>query len=449
MLKKTLTLGLILFLSTSVFSQKWKTYPYTPLKSAVSFPVDEGRHDKEIEEWWYTSGHLVGQTTGKQYSYMICYFYYPIGSASGFRILYFSDDDNELNYNDMQLLNYTVLATDKLDILVKKFDGNTEYWKNKYDGKELVPFEYNINAQSQVVSLDLAYKSNKPPLILGEGGYILISASHYTYYYSQTGVNVTGSITYNGITENITGTSWIDRQYGNFNPATDGLEYECLGIQLSNNMDIMIWNVFTAKDKIPDDKRFKIFAAYVNDHTQYTGSDFKLKRLEFSYSPDKQKCYAKKWQLTSSKNNIDLIITSLFSDSEVNLPVRFYEGTTSITGTVNGRSVTGKGFAELLHSYDEPNIIFTNEGEWNNSIPIKWKLKNPDDGNPIKYSLEYSIDGQKTYNEIFSDISETHYIWNSKEIPSGNQIWFRLRGKSVDGTLKSSVTKKFVLSPKS
>lgn len=447
MTKSILTLSLLFILSTHVFSQKWKTYPYKPAKSVISFSVDEGRHGKEPTEWWYTSGHLVGETTGKHYSYMLSYFYYPIGALGGFRILNFSDDDNGVFNNDMQLLTYSVLATDKLDILVKKYNGGTEYWKNKYDGIDIIPFEYNINAHSGDVSLDLEYKSNKAPLILGEGGYLLMGSSNYTYYYSQTGVMVTGIITYNDITENVSGTSWIDRQYGNVNPYTIGMEYEWFSIQLSNKMDLNVWNIFTAKDKVPDDKKFKIFAAYLNDNTQYTISDFQLKRLEFSYTPDKQKCYAKKWHLTSSVNNIDLIITSLFFDSEVNLPIRFYEGTTSITGTVNGQSVTGIGFAELLHSYDKPDIVFINDSVWNNSIPIKWKLNNPDDGNPIKYSLEYSTDDQKTYNYIFSDISETNYKWNSKAISKGDKIWLRLTGESVDGIIKGTVTKAFILSP--
>ena len=132
MIKSTLTLGLLFFLSISVFSQKWKTYPYTPPGNTVTFPVDEGRHDGEPVEWWYTSGHILGERTGKHYSYMISYFYYPTGSIDGFRILNISDDDKGEFYQEMQLITYSVLAKDKLDIQVKKFDGKTEFWKNKY-----------------------------------------------------------------------------------------------------------------------------------------------------------------------------------------------------------------------------------------------------------------------------------------------------------------------------
>ena len=445
MIKSTLTLGFLFFLSISVFSQKWKTYPYTPPGNTVTFPVDEGRHDGEPVEWWYTSGHILGERTGKHYSYMISYFYYPTGSIDGFRILNISDDDKGEFYQEMQLITYSVLAKDKLDIQVKKFDGKTEFWKNKYHGTDIIPFEYNINAASANVALDLEYKTYKHPLIIGKNGYLKLGYNNYSYYYSQTGISVKGTITYDNITENVTGSSWIDRQYGNLNP-TDGTEYEWFSIQLSNKMDINMWNIFTNDDKIPDDDRFKIFAAHIKDNKQYTNSDFKLKRLKFAYTPDKQRCYAQKWHLTSSVNKIDLIITTLHADSEVQSPFRFYEGTTAIKGTVNGVKVKGKGFVELLHSYDKPDMSFINDVAWNTSIPIKWKLNNPDDGNPLLYDLEYSVDDQKTFMPVVSGNAENFFKWNSKEFSDGDKVWLKITGRSIDGTIYGIATKEHICS---
>lgn len=445
MIRFTFALSLLLFLSVSVFSQSWKTYPYKPKKSVISFPIDEGRHIDEPVEWWYTSGHLKGETSGRNYSYMLSYFYYPTGPIDGFRILNISDDDKGVFHHEMQLLTYSELATDKLDLQVKKLDGNTELWKNKYKGTDVVPFEYEIKAASADVVLNLEYKTHKRPLIIGDEGYLKLGNNNYTYYYSQTGISVKGSITYDDVIEKVIGSSWIERQYGNLNP-TDGTEYEWFSIQLSNNMDINVWNIFTGKDEIPDDKKFKIFAIYINDQKQYSISDFKLDRLGFAYSPDKEKCYAQKWHLTSQDNKINLIINTLYSDSEVRSPMRFYEGTTVIKGTVNGVKVKGKGFAELLHSYDKPDIVFINDTTLDISKPLEWKLNNPDDGSPLQYDLEYSDDDQITYRSIVLGISDTSFKWDTKKITNSDSIWLRLTGKSVDGTLKSKVIKKFDLS---
>jgi hypothetical protein len=131
----------------------------------------------------------------------------------------------------------------------------------------------------------------------------------------------------------------------------------------------------------------------------------------------------------------------------VQSPFRFYEGTTIIKGTVNGVKVKGKGFVELLHSYSKPDLVFVNDPVWSTSKPIKWKVNNPDDGNPLKYDLEYSTDDQKIFKLIISDISDTFYQWNSKTIADNKKVWLRLTGKSVDGTLKRAVVKEFFLIP--
>ncbi len=442
MMQKLITFSLILTLSFSAYSQVWKTYPYTPTGSLVSFSVDEGRHASEPVEWWYTAGHLVGATTGKHYSYMLTYFYFPYGSIDGFRILNISDDDAEVFYDDTQFLTYPIIASDKLDIQANLLSGTVETWKNKYDAATILPFEYEINASSPQLTISLEYDTHKHPLILGDDGYLEQGYTNYTYYYSQTGITATGSISFNGITENVTGTAWIDRQYGTLNPS-DGTEYEWFSLQLSNGMDINMWNIFTDENTVPDDERFEILAAYIDETTQYTHSDFQLERLEFAFTPDNQRCYAQKWRLTSSINNLDLIISTLYSNSEVQQPFRFYEGATTVTGTVDGVSVTGYGFTELLHSYEAPDLTLSNDLTWYTTLPINWELNNPDDGNPLQYDLAYSLDNQTTYLPIVSELTDTTYTWSTSLFADGDTFWLQLTGYSIDGTLTTSVAKEF------
>ena len=65
---------LLLLFSALIFNsnaQPWKVYPYQPEGSLVGFPEDEGFHPEEPVEWWYINGTLTGETTGKDYSFMI------------------------------------------------------------------------------------------------------------------------------------------------------------------------------------------------------------------------------------------------------------------------------------------------------------------------------------------------------------------------------------------
>ena len=428
------------------FCDRSKTHPYTPNGSVISFSKDEGQHAYEEVEWWYTTGHLTGKSTGANYSYMLSYFFYPSLGFDGFRILNVTNDDTGKKYFNTRPVKYDLLSIEKLHIHASSiYLPKMEIWKNKVDyNNKIIPFEYNLSAASNNVEINLEYITLKRPLIIGGDGKFDQGASSYTYYYSQTKNNVTGKISFNGLTEEVTGTSWIDRQYGSFNPFFDE-KYEWLSIQLSNGMDLNIWNLFTHDDKIPNNLNYKILSAYVDENTQYTTKHFNIERLGFYLMPDKEMCYSHKWRLTSYKNNIDLIISVLHKDSEVRWPFKFYEGSTTITGKVNGVTVTGKGFAELLHSYEVPQIKITYpvNGIYDSSKNITWKIVNSDDGNPLLYDVSYSLDNKQTFRKIAQGINKTSIYWEKLNFLNNENVWLKITAYSIDKTLINNVVSEF------
>ncbi|WP_248723473.1 lipocalin-like domain-containing protein [Seonamhaeicola sp. ML3] len=448
-LKITLSV-LIFFVCITTYSQDWKTYPYVPSGgSLVSFPVDEGRHSAETTEWWYVSGHITTDTN-KKYSFMLTYFFRPtsisIFNFDGFRILNVTDESDGTFYQDTKALNYATLSETELNIVASLFPTGTEYWRNKEDsGGQILPFEYEISASSTDISMDFNLETVKRPLIVGGDGLFDQGDSSYTYYYSQTENTVTGSLRVGSVTENVTGEAWIDRQYGSFNPFT-GEDYEWFSIKLDNGTDINLWNIFNSSRSIPENSKFRILSAYVDESesSQYTISDFEIERLEYFFTPDNLRCYSKKWRLTSSSKNIDLIITINHENSEVDiseLSFKFFEGATTITGTINSTPVTGVGFTELLHTYENPSlsIISPNGGVYDTSNNISWQVNNPDDGRPLKYDLEYSIDNQATFIPIASGLTDTFFSWNGAGTNNADTIWFRVKGYSLDNTLSGEV----------
>ena len=66
---------LIFFFSLAINAQDWKVYPHTPSGTTITFPTDEAHHPAEAEEWWYQVGHFTGDTSGKEYSFMLTYVY--------------------------------------------------------------------------------------------------------------------------------------------------------------------------------------------------------------------------------------------------------------------------------------------------------------------------------------------------------------------------------------
>ncbi|MCD4709929.1 MAG: T9SS type A sorting domain-containing protein [Bacteroidales bacterium] len=437
----------ILFLiaiSGTLRAQAWKVYPYTPDGSLVSFPVDEGWHPDEAIEWWYIAGHLEGTASGTLYSFMLTYFYYPgdtLGiSYDGFRVLNLANDDTgEFHTETMPVRSYNDLATDHLHIDALLLNNVTEHWMHKEepDGT-LIPFEYELSATSDQGAIALSTVSQKPPLIPGDDGLFDQGADSYTYYYSLTENLVEGTLTFEGSSEEVTGSAWIDRQYGTFNPNT-GEQYEWFYLQLSNGMDLNIWNLFTPENQLPDHPAYKHISVYVDSSTQYTSHDFKLERLSWAKMPVTENCYAQEWRLTSETDQLDLTFSTLHHNSEVEIPFNFFEGPTTASGTVNGTPVTGVGFAELVKSYEAPQIRITRPGkEWNRDFPIQWEVQNPDDGRPLLFDLEYSSTGEEPWSAIATEISDTLFYWNDHPFVNGDSCWFRVEGYTADKTLQGS-----------
>ncbi|MEN8204249.1 MAG: lipocalin-like domain-containing protein [Bacteroidota bacterium] len=433
-------LGLLL-LFNPLYSQSWKHYPYSPEGSVFTFPRDEGFHPGHIAEWWYMAGHLYGKATGTHYSYMLTYIYYPSFGFDGYRMMVLTNEDTGEFYYETVPLFYDSLDTLSLNLQVRFLNDSIDFWTTRQDKDEnLIPFEYDISARGEHGKLELGCVSLKPPLVLGDSGIINQGSDSYTYYYSLTENNVDGFLNFKGLEEEVSGTAWIDRQYGNFNRTT-GERYEWFYVNLSNGMDLNIANIFTSERQIPDHQDYRLITAYVDSATQYSNHLFDIERLEYAYSPDSVTCYSQKWHLTSRENQLDLIISAVHSHTEVQVPVRFYEGSVTVTGTVNGVPVDGIGFAELLVHYEPPKVNFTGPpaGFWTDSVPITWHLQDPNDGRQVIYNLEYSLKRDGIFSMIEYGLEDTTYLWQDPPLISGDSIWFKLTAYSVDSTLLSTI----------
>ncbi|MFC2130476.1 lipocalin-like domain-containing protein [Bacteroidota bacterium] len=414
----------------------WKSYPYTEDGSILNFPEDEGWHPNEDTEWWYTCAHVTGDSTGTEYSFMLTYFYHPQFGFNGFRIFNIADDTEGFFYTDTKPCNYDILAQDYLNIQASVFGGANEEWVTLEDeSSELIPFQYHLAASSQNGSIDVNYNTLKRPLMVGGTGFMYQGKAGYTYYYSQTMLEVSGDITINGVSESINGTAWIDRQYGQFDPS-QGEAYEWFCVQLSNGMDLNFWNVFTEQSQIPDTSTYRMCSIYINDSTNLFTSDFELKRQKYSFMPDSAMCYAQKWNFLYE--DIDLTITTEYNDNEDPSPFRFYEGSTFIEGTVDGEPVTGVGFAELLHSYENPEInIISPKGyvEWNEAKPVIWQINNPDEGRPLYYDIEIKPNDTVTHILRAQRLEDTIYYWNTTGYGLGTELSIKITAYSIDSVL--------------
>ena len=438
-----------LFITINVYSQDWKKYPFTPEGSLISFPIDEGRHVEEPTEWWYFFAHLKGEESGNEYTVMFAFFYRDTLFFDGMRIFNITNESTGDFYPDFKLLNYVNNSSDHLEIEANLFD-HTENWVTKQDSAgNLMPFEYNLQAKSSIAALDIDMNVIKHPLILEDSGFLYQGINNYTYYYSFTKIAVNGFLTLNNIKEKVSGIGWFDKQYGNFHPDVEE-KYEWFSIQLSNNMDINTWNIFTVDNKLPVDPTYRLLNCYINDSTFYNTYLFNIEHNGYFYSPDSSRIYGKKFKLTEDSLDLNLDIIVRNPKCEPLFPFPFYEGPILISGTVQGKYVTGKGYGELLHIYEFPRLkLIEPSGYWDYKIPIEWSVENPDEGRILTYDLMAKKQEESVYKYLAKGLSKTKFLIDTSDLSLNTGYAFMITARSIDTFLTDTIISNGFFKPNS
>jgi predicted secreted hydrolase len=255
-----------------------------------------------------------------------------------------------------------------------------DHWCTKINGQDLLPFQYTLvvggDSQQDSKPMKLAVDMDclKQPLIVGGDGFLDLGGYGFSFYYSLTKLIVTGSIMIHGIAEEVTGYAWIDHQWGNFfeknqPPYGLSLTYEWFSIQLDDNRELMVADTW---DRVTGEKNDQSFTGGMNllnsDGCSELLKDYTITPQASWNDTIDHRFYSSKWHITETSKSIDLIVTPVFLDQVMrvkeNYPLLqrlleelfpgacFWEGICTVSGTINGFSVSGKAYVELTHCCD-------------------------------------------------------------------------------------------------
>ena len=367
MKKSFMIIIITLLCTTNVPSQNWEVYPYKLSGSTISFPGDDGLHSvNTTTEWWYINLHIVGSAPKyKKYDVMLCYFSKPFNIRI-FKIAdpvsgVFHTDVNMTPFSFNQQVGYWDLSYTPL------FINDYSYSTYSVDG---IPYRYVFHAENPFPyngdNLDITVTSNRPPLIVGGDGYIPIGDhGDYSYYYSYTNMKVAGSIKFDGTTDSITsGIGWIDRQFGPFTVGINPVNpYEWYSIQLDKPgvkwgtpqapSELNIWQIYNDTNNVPYTPECRSVSAMYPDNKQDTTSNFIYERTSYWYDTANNVYYSGSWRFINPAQDINLDITPTITNQVIDVTLfKFWEGGTVVKGTMQGQSVDGVGFAELIAKHN-------------------------------------------------------------------------------------------------
>ncbi len=304
----------------------------------VTFPVDEGAHPAASVEWWYLNATLH-DSDGGEYTAMAAYF------RPTLRILSVADLNTGTFYQDVPTiweLTHTTpdYAEDELDL---RWNETDRWYRVTLD-----PPVYHLKATAGEIGLDLELTSEKAPLTVGGDGLIEWTEGS-TYYYSLTRLAINGQIEFAEETVDVEGIGWMDHQWMDEMSSEKGWDW--FSIQLDDNTDIICWQIVNTDGSIDSRDLTMMFP----DGSIYHTTDLELERLDSWTSSDTEIDYGTRWRLREERHDINLEISARFSQQEIilfadqpGISWQFWEGGATVSGRLDGETVSGIGYAELV-----------------------------------------------------------------------------------------------------
>ena len=163
----------------------------------VHLPADQAAHPHVANEWWYTVGHLYSQ--GHEYGYEVTLF--PFGLAE----IAITDVTGHKFYTHTFLYKAGQYSVSSKQLDVRMPAATLSGPMN----------DMHLTATLPQGHLDLRLNAKGPTNYMNGTGLIPFLKGS-SYYYSLPDLQTSGTLTLNGKTSTVTGLSWLDRQWGNW-----------------------------------------------------------------------------------------------------------------------------------------------------------------------------------------------------------------------------------------
>ena len=329
--------------------------------NAIVLPGDARMHPDAQTEWWYYTGHLH-DATGHTFGFELVTFKLqglkkafplsPINTA--YRIDFAITDEAAQTFHDV--VSYvvpnppkTVMSTSSLTI--RAATAGTSVAVDTLPGPDLA---YRVRGSMSAGAVDLMVGTARRPLLEGGQGVVSMGSGGYSYYYSLTNLRTTGTLTLAGHAYAVTGTTWMDHQWGNWR--WDKIRgWDWMGVQLDNGTSVVLSNFngsrLVAKSA---DVSFANSTQLVTTKSQMTPSGPSWT------CPGTGAQYPQGWHIVVPDIGLDAQVTPVMANQEVvdplGLGATYWEGSCLVSGTLRGKPVAGRAYTELF-GYAKPSML--------------------------------------------------------------------------------------------
>ena len=224
-------------------------------------------------------------------------------------------------------------------------------WINDWKGEE-EKGAFHLQASEKNISIDLTLHPEKQPTIHGKDGIDQKTegVGHASHYYSISRMKTTGTLTYEEKTFVVSGSSWMDHEFGSNLLTLKQVGWDWFSLQLEDGTDLMLYRM-RLKDGSFDPYSSGTIISSRSESKAFTFAETRLKITRQWKSPKSGALYPIGWNLEIPRFKISLEISADIANQELDTTgstnVIYWEGSVSAKGTRENKPVTGEGYAEL------------------------------------------------------------------------------------------------------
>ncbi len=337
---------------TTSFMPAREGYRYT-------FPRDHGSHDHFRTEWWYYTGNLV-TNDGRPFGYQLTFFRRSIPqeqvktlpskwSITQLYLAHFAVSDlKNRRFHVFEKLSRAGVG--KAGAEAERLHVWIDRWSAQSPHADVA--SQTLQASDGDLEMELTVVPEKPPVIHGKGGISRKGAEsgQASHYYSFTRLATSGRITLANESFDVTGTSWMDHEFGSADLGKDLVGWDWFGIQLADRTELMLYRM-RRTDGSPDPVSSGTFIERDGRAQHLSIGEFTLEPITTWTSPASKARYPLTWRLSVPSKGLSLELVPRMTEQELttnrSTQVTYWEGAIDASGTLGGKPIAGRGYMEL------------------------------------------------------------------------------------------------------
>lgn len=314
------------------------------------FPEDHAEHPDYRNEWWYFTGNLESDD-GSRFGYQVTFFRFamrppdnaPSGSSWADNPIWMA----HVAITDAQAEQH--LAEERLTrsgpalagVQEKPFRVWLQDWQLYADGDS---FPWRLDIKAREFSLQLALQPTVGVVLQGDRGLSQKSAQpgNASYYYSFPRLQSRGSLTLQGKTRQVSGLSWLDREWGTSALSPEQTGWDWFSLQLNSGEDLMYYQLRNSRGE-PDPFSAGTLVSATGQSKRLDPDAIELTPERWWQSPTGKR-YPVEWSLRIKSLNRTLRIKPVLDDQEMDLSVRYWEGAVDV---YEQEHLAGQGYLEM------------------------------------------------------------------------------------------------------